>query len=225
VRSQADRYRACKLACAAAASALFASGCAEQIHVRTAEAPQANFSNTTTYRLLTPGESNEAIASNARPNGTEPQTSGGEVSSSNNPAQSQNPILESPISMQDLRDDIQRAFNARGYQRANGAADLSVAYYMGVHNRLQVTDYYYGYPFWGWGWRWGPGWGGWPAQQVTRYQQGTIIIDVLDGGGRRLLWRGLAHVRVPKHEEDYTKVIADGVDAIMKRFPGRNASG
>jgi hypothetical protein len=147
VYSQADRGRAWSIACIMTASTLFASGCAEGIHVRTAEAPQANLSSATTYRLLTPGENNAAIAANnstVRPNGTTAQTSGGEVSSSYNPARSANPILESPISMQDLRDDIERGLDAHGYHRENGQADLSVAYYMGVHNRLEVTDYGYG---------------------------------------------------------------------------------
>ncbi len=224
MRSQVDRQCACGIRCVAAASALFALGCAEGIHVRTAEAPQANFSSAATYRLLTAGENGRPTASThstASPNGTTNETAGGEVSSSNNPTRSANPILESPISLQDLRDDIQRDLNARGYHRDDGRADLSVAYYMGVHNRLEVTNYGYGYPFWGWGWRWGPGWGGWPAQQVTQYEQGTIIVDVLDASGRRLLWRGMAHVPVPGDEQDYPKVIADGVNAIMKQFPGR----
>jgi hypothetical protein len=224
VGAQANRFRACAIACVATASALLASGCAEEIHVRTAEAPQANFSSATTYRLLTPGENRSAITSanaGARPNGTATDTSRGDVAASDNPAQSSNPILQSPIMVQQLRADIERDLDARGYHRETGQADLSVAYYMGVHDRLRVTDYDYGYPFWGWGWRWGPGWGAWPAHQVTQYQQGTIIVDVLDGSGRRLLWRGMAHVDVPKNEQDYAKVVTDGVNAIMQRFPGK----
>ena len=39
----------------------------------------------------------------------------------------------------------------RGYTRVRDPqADLTVAYYIGSKNKLQVTDYNYGYPFWGW---------------------------------------------------------------------------
>lgn len=155
-------------------------------------------------------------------NGTVTTTSGGEVEQGN-PARSSNPILESPIALEDLKHDIEQDMNARGYHEQPGNSDLAIAYYLGARNKLQVTDWGYGYPFWGWGWRWGPAWGMWPQQEVTEYQQGTIVIDVLDGTGRRLLWRGLARMQVPHDPSEYSKVIADGVNAIMKQFPGRPA--
>lgn len=181
----------------ALASVLVGVGCAH-LHVRMAEAPNAEneLARAATYRFLP-------------------------VTPASGPSSSTNPILESSITLEQLQQDIEQRLQRRGYRVATGAADLSVAYYMGARQRLQVTNYGYGYPFWGWGWRWGPGWGAWPGQQVTTYEQGTIVVDILDGPGRRLLWRGMVHVRMPHDAQDYPGVIAKGVSAILKEFPGR----
>ena len=56
---------------------------------------------------------------------------------------------------------------------------------------------------------------------MTSFQQGTIVIDVLDASGTRLLWRGVGRTRVPHDEHEYAEVIARVVHAIMSRFPGR----
>jgi hypothetical protein len=203
------------------ATAILAAGCAPAVHVRTELAPDANLAKVSTFRFLPTG-GNGPVAS-AGPSGVVNNTSAGEASGGN-PARATNPILENPITLEQVRHDIERAMLARRYRPQPDNADLSIAYYIGVRQRLQVTDYGYGYPFWGWRWRWGPGWGTWPAQEVTTYEQGTVIIDVLDGAGRRLLWRGMGRMRVPGDERDYEQAINDAVNAVMARFPGRSAS-
>lgn len=213
--------RACVIASAMAISTFFVAGCSSGIHVRTAEAPDANaaLDRATTFDFLKRGEERGTVAS-AGLNGSVNNASAGEVAEPN-PARVQNPMLENAITMQAMRYDVARDLEARGYHRQPGNADLAVATYISARNRLVVTDYGYGYPFWGWGWRWGPGWGMWPQQEVTQYEQGTLIVDVLDGSGRRLLWRGMAHVHVPHDPNNYPRMVADGVNAIMAHFPGR----
>ena len=192
-----------------AAAMVLALGCAP-LHVRTAEAPRARaaFASASTYRFLSSAGTESARASMAAPPGAQPDTTStgrsGAVAALN-PAGSQNPILESPIILQLLQQDIQRSLDKRGYRYLSSSADLSFAYYVGVRNRLRVTDYAYGYPFWGWDWRWGSAWGMWPTRQVTRYEQGTTIVDMLDGSGRRLLWRGLTHDASNSHSIDQSR--------------------
>lgn len=112
----------------------------------------------------------------------------------------------------------------RGYVHQRDSSDLSIAYYIGSRNKLMVTDYDYGYPFWGWrGWRWGRAWGPSPVREVTEYEQGTIIIDVLDGAGKKLLWRGVSRSDVPDDPSQYSQLLAESVKAIMKDFPGHAA--
>ena len=207
----------------AAIGALLMAACASgnDIHVRTAEAPDANFSHAATYRFLRGGAPTPATSKN--PDGTITNTATGEVVSPNNPAEAENPTLESPITRRHMRDDIERVMSERGYHQQATNPDLSIAYYIGVRQRLEVNNYNYGYPFWGWDWKWGPGWNNWPAQQVTSYEQGTVIVDVLDAGGRHLLWRGTGQMTVPGKQDEYEKAIAKTVSAVMARFPGRAA--
>jgi Domain of unknown function (DUF4136) len=194
--------RQLRLAAFATVSAL---GC-NPIHVKTATAPDANFTAAHTFRFLHWHASAEPVS---------------------NPAQSNDPMFESSITGQDVRRDISRDLAAKGYEHVQGGddamSDLSVAYYIGSRRKLQVTNYDYGYPFWGWGWRWGPGWGAWPAQQITSYNQGTVIIDVLDSTGHKLLWRGEGRSEVPSNPDDYQKALAKTVAKILSTFPSRSA--
>lgn len=180
-----------------------ALGCMSEIRVTTAVAPNTEFSSYRTFHFL---HMNDKRSS---------------------PADANDPMLENSIMGQQVRDAIARELTARGYTRERGTADLSVAYYVGSRNKLMVTDYDYGYPFWGrWGggWRWGGPWGVWHGQEVTQYEQGTVIVDVLDVTGKQLLWRGVAKTDLPSDPSHYGDALTAGVRAIMLRFPGHAAA-
>ncbi len=181
--------------------ALVAMGCAGEVEVKTAIAPDADFSGARTFRFLSYNATNATNATN--------------------PAASNDPMLESTITGREVRHDIARALTERGYQHGQGMTDLTVAFYIGSKNKLQVTNYDYGYRFWGWrGWAWGHPWGVWPVQEVTEFEEGTIVIDVLDGSGKKLLWRGVGKSAVPDDPNDYAKALAQTVKAVMDHFPG-----
>ena len=105
--------------------AILSVGCAPGIHVQTATAPDANLSGARTYRFLHRAE--RAVAGN--------------------PAQSTNPLIESPIVAEEIQRDVTDELNMQGYTLQPDMADLSVAFYGSVQRRLEVTDYDYGYPF------------------------------------------------------------------------------
>jgi len=178
-------------------------GCASGgVSVRTTTAPDANLSSDRTFRFLTPAVHDVAA----------------------NPADDRNPMFENSITGREVRHDIARRLEERGYVNAHeGSTDLTIAYYIGAKNRLQVTNYDYGYPFWGWrGYRWGRGWGV-GEREVTEWEEGTVIVDVLDGTGKRLLWRGVGKSQVPDDPQDYAKALNRSVSAIMSEFPDNAA--
>jgi hypothetical protein len=191
------RSRATAVCCALLASAA-AVACMNAIHVETAIAPDANLSSAHTYRFLL-------------------------VPAARKPQETSNPMFESSITGQQVKRDIGQALQSRGYVRQEDNADLSVAYYISAKQKLEVTDYNYGYAFWGWHrWRWWGGpWGAWPAQEITQFEEGTIIIDILDGSGKTLLWRGMGKSDVPDDAQEYAKDVDNTVHAIMRHFPGR----
>jgi hypothetical protein len=59
---------------------------------------------------------------------------------------------------------------------------------------------------------------------VTEYEEGTVIIDVLDGAGKQLLWRGVGKSEVPDDPNDYAKALNRSVSAILRQYPGHAAS-
>ena len=69
-----------------------------------------------------------------------------------------------------------------GFKRSK-TPDFRVALHTGQQSKVRVTDYGYGY---GVG-RWGGG-----GLDVYQYQEGTLILDVVDAKTKKLMWRGTA---------------------------------
>ncbi|MDB4877839.1 MAG: hypothetical protein JWM41_4285 [Gemmatimonadetes bacterium] len=126
------------------------------------------------------------------------------------PLASNDPMLENSITYAALRDEVRRAFESRGYHYSSTAADMDVAYYATAAPVLDVRTFDYGYD-----------WRGFPRQYVDvfQYEQGTVIIDVIDPPTRRLLWRGEGKAAVSTDPNKYAKELRRAVDAIVKKFP------
>ena len=120
------------------------------------------------------------------------------------------PMLDNSITNRALRDEIRSAFEARGYRFQPEGADFDVAYYASAAPVLDVRTFDYGYT-----------WRGFPRQytEVEQYEQGTVIIDVVDPITHELLWRGQGVARVDPDPDKYVKEIRKTVDAIVKKFP------
>jgi hypothetical protein len=189
--------KAAYLAAAAAVTAavLATTACAPAIHVRTAADPNANLASLRTFRVLpTPGRRANAA-----------------------PASNTDPMLQNSITNRALRADLAQAFEQRGYTADTTNPDFAVAYYASAREKLNVTYWDYGYPFWrpsGW-WAWGPG----PVAQVNEYTQGTVIVDVIDPKTKTLLWRGQGVADVSDNPQKYAQELAKTVTAIVNKFP------
>lgn len=70
----------------------------------------------------------------------------------------------------------------------------------------------------------------WPAYpayetQIDQYTEGTLNIDVVDVGARKLVWEGVVKGRVTdKDIEELEQTIDEAVAAIMASFPVQSAS-
>jgi hypothetical protein len=170
--------------------ALSVTACGHNIEVRTIAAPDATFSGRSTFFIMpTP-------------------TPGGGA-----PLAANDPMLENSITYQAIRDEIRKAFEARGYVYAPGRADLAIAYYATAAPVLDVRTFDYGYD-----------WRGFPRQyvDVVQYTQGTVIIDVIDPATRKLLWRGEGSAPVSTDPNKYIGELRKAVDAIVAKFPARS---
>ena len=123
-------------------------------------------------------------------------------------------VTTSPLVLQRIQSATDRELAAKGYRKAEGDVDLLVAVHTGAKQRVRVTDwgYGYGYGYYGWG-------GG--RMDVYQYEEGTMILDVVDAGTRKLVWRGTAVAALSPQPtpEQTTKLINEAVNKLLMDFP------
>jgi Domain of unknown function (DUF4136) len=147
------------------------------------------------------------------------------------------PMLNNSITAQHLRNDLVRGLEGKGYTLAPSNPDFQVAYYEGTKQKLDTTywnpgpSWRYGYRGYGfrrnrYAWAWpyyssyGPGFSGYgPGMQVQDYNQGTVIVDVIDPTTQELLWRGQGVSSVSTDPATYAKELGQAVSAILQKFP------
>lgn len=117
-----------------------------------------------------------------------------------------------------IRSAVERQLAAKGYEkRSSGTPDFLVGYHASLEKKTSVrmlNDHY----------RYGPGWG-WryrgPQTYVYDYDEGTLILDIVDPKTRKLLWRGSATdvVNPTASGEARQKKINKAVTRILEKFP------
>jgi hypothetical protein len=109
---------------------------------------------------------------------------------------------------------IEGELGTRGIQQNASSPDLLVAYHVGTQDKIQVTDwgYNYGSYYWGWGGR---------SVDVYQYEEGTLVIDIVDAQTKNLVWRGWATGTIDRSlsPEAVEAKINNAVAQIMKRYP------
>ena len=105
------------------------------------------------------------------------------------------PLLDSR-----LVNGIQYYLTQTGWVETDDNPDVYVTYHTSTKEEmsLNTTNFGYGYPG-GWGWGgYGGYYGGWgggigtSTTTVTKYEIGTLVVDVWDAKTKNLVWRGTA---------------------------------
>ena len=123
-------------------------------------------------------------------------------------------MLQNSITYRALHNDLVSNFQERGYVIDSAKPDFAVAAYATARQRLNVTDYDYGYPYWRHGW-WGP-----VVPAITEYTEGTVVVDVINPTTKELALAWPGHgIRSPTIPSTYAKEIAMTVAKIIDRFP------
>jgi hypothetical protein len=135
------------------------------------------------------------------------------------------PRLDNPLLHGRIEAAVNRTLGALGFEQVqDGTADFYVNYHLSTEQRLDVRSMnrtYVGGPHgrhWG-----GAGWGGvgWAGTGVDRYEEGTLVIDLIDVSVRRLVWRGSGARRLSRDPQPdrLTKRVNEAVDEILSQFP------
>jgi hypothetical protein len=111
-------------------------------------------------------------------------------------------------------DAIRNEMTAKGYT-VSEKADFGVAILFGKQTKTNITTYGYGYgPYWG-------RYGGTGNIDVSQYDEGTLIIDVIDMSKKELVWRGIGKGVIDPNAtvEERTANINNAVAQILAQFP------
>ncbi len=113
-----------------------------------------------------------------------------------------------------LKDATRRELERRGYEEVTQNPDLRVNFNTNVENRTDVQSSpsasagFYGYRAGMYG-----AWGGYPIDiHTTHYQQGTLVIDLVDAQKRQLVWQAIAQGRLSKKALENP---AESIDALI----------
>lgn len=172
------------------------SGCAQSFDVRTMAAPKTTLTEFHTYHLL-----------------PVPRRLDGRAGSG-----AYDPMVNNSITNRALRDAVDRAFQDRGYLDVEWMPDFVVAVYASAKEKLDITQWQYGYPYWPRWW-----WDGVPQQTITQYIEGTVIVDIINPDTRDLLWRGTATATLGDDATENTRQLQKAAAAVISKFPKAKA--
>jgi hypothetical protein len=130
------------------------------------------------------------------------------------PLPSGDPRFDNSLVDTRVREAIDRVLAEKGYTKASAAPDFLVGYHAVVRMKTDVAaiDRRYGYS--------GLGFGG-TYLDVRTYDEGTLLIDIIDPGAKKLLWRGSATgvVLEKASAEKRHRRINEAVSEILEKFP------
>jgi len=179
------------VAAAAGLLAFASTGCGPRFEVRTMAAPKVALSEFHAFHLLpTPRRSD------GRPGGG-----------------AYDPMVSNSITNRALRETVADAFYNQGYVDDEWQPDFVVAVYASAREKLDPTMWQYGYPYSA---RW---WVVVPQQTLTQYNEGTVIVDVIDPATHDLLWRGAASAALADDPAENTRLLQKVAAAIVEKFP------
>jgi hypothetical protein len=106
-----------------------------------------------------------------------------------------------------IQDAIRDELESRGFRYVdNGNADIRIAFHASAREQIMVD--HYGYSAWK-----GPG-----TTDISRYKEGTLVIDFVDPDRKQLVWRGWT-AGVVISPEDTEEQLKKTVKRILDKYP------
>ncbi|MDJ0848894.1 MAG: DUF4136 domain-containing protein [Myxococcota bacterium] len=142
------------------------------------------------------------------------------------PPRAGDPRVDDPSLHERVAAAVDRRLVAMGFSREEEAPDFYVNFHLSIQRRLRVREIdhvYVGGPH---GNRWGgAGWAGtgWTQTVVREYEEGALVIDLVDVRRRRVAWRGTGTRRLGRDPgaDAVALRVDEAVDEILAQFPPR----
>ncbi len=124
-----------------------------------------------------------------------------------------------------IRRVVESALNEKGLRKSSDSPDFWLAYHVTLDHRQSVATLNRHYDYGpGWGWDYGHRRYGYGARRETfvyQYEQGTLLLDIVDPDGRDLMWRGSAtdEVNFSSSPAAKEKQLQEAVQRMLAEFP------
>lgn len=129
----------------------------------------------------------------------------------NNIEAERNPLYYNELMDKRIKNAVDLQLKTRNYKLVDDGADLVVHYHIVMEEQMLVSSDPYGY--------YGPYWRR-TNVNVVQHKEGTLIIDLMDGQSKNLLWRGWAASAFDPKQPDKTDAqIKLAVVSIFEKFP------
>jgi len=104
----------------------------------------------------------------------------------------------------------------KGLTRVVENADLLIAIHTDVRDQINVNYYGYSYSPYYWHGYWGPS-----SVGVYTYEQGSLVIDMVEAKDMEMVWRGVAQAAVPSNPDParIEEVVKVAISRIMDKYP------
>lgn len=117
---------------------------------------------------------------------------------------------------------VDSVMRTKGFERVNsGRADFLMSWHGAIDGKVSynTVSTHYGY---GWGGYYGGGWGmGSSRTYVNEWDEGTLILQVIDAGQNELVWMGSAQAKLnqPRSPEEAREQDIEVMRRILATFP------
>ncbi len=133
--------------------------------------------------------------------------------------------LNDPSVRETVRTAVEQSLSAKGYEMADQQqADFLVAWFGAIEQKIKKENIDHFYAPYGYGTLYrDPVLNPESPRQILEYEEGTIIIDIVDPKTKRLIWRGSGSGRIKEDQPEQTALrnLNRSVTKIMEPFPAR----
>lgn len=124
---------------------------------------------------------------------------------------------DNSIGMKRVRDAVDAELKSRGFALTSSRPDFQIAAHVGTQDRLRVVDWGYTYQPRGY-------WHGGRDIDVYQYEEGTLVLDVIEPGQNALIWRGSGSKAVDSSwtPEERDEEVREAVKTLLAEFPPKS---
>ena len=129
-----------------------------------------------------------------------------------------------PMVIRRIEEGIALTMGNKGFDRIEANPDILIAIHTESQEKFDVNNWGYSYAPYDLYYR-GSGYWGAGGMDIYRYQQGTLIIDIIKASDKEMIWRGVGTKALPQNPtvKQIDKTVNQVVSKILANFPPKKS--